>query len=154
MCIRDRSSFTVTFAGNTSASIPFGASNDQVQAALAPIAGSGIRVSDEGLPAGTWDVRFRTDSGIDQPLMTGIQSDGTPLSVVTQFDGGTTSSGVKRTGMNTYDANTTSRFTNVPGLLFADFDGPGAGNLFGGTGLGSQETFEARGDSGLSLIHI
>ena len=150
--------FTVSFNGITSSSIPFTASPAQVRAALNPFADNAstekierLQVSNEGLPAGTWDVRFRDAPGVDQPLMTGSQADGTPLLIVTQFDGGSpnVAAGVKRVGMNTYDLTSSTRLPGVTGLLFSDFDdGSNAANLFGGTGLGSQETFEARGDSG------
>src|SRR5436305_981601 len=48
--------FTLTFDGQTTAPLAQGAGAADVQAALDAIAS--VEVSDKGLPAGTWDVRF------------------------------------------------------------------------------------------------
>ncbi|MFO0845934.1 MAG: calcium-binding protein [Gemmataceae bacterium] len=138
--------FRLTFQGQTTAPLDAGATAAQVQAALGALAGIGtnnVEVSDRGLPAGTWDVRFVRGLGNrDVELLTASGA-----SVAEVFAGGNPEmTRVKREGRNVID--------HVEGqFLSYDFDdGTDAHNTWGDTGLFWGESGMERGDSGSPLL--
>jgi hypothetical protein len=138
-------SFRLTFAGQTTAPLAANATAAQVQAALGALPGVGagnVEVSDRGLPAGTWDVRFLRGLGNrDVELMTAVG----PAQVTELFAGGNPEmTRVKREGRNTID--------HVDGqFLSYDFDsGHSAHNTWGDAGW--YDSGMERGDSGSPLL--
>jgi hypothetical protein len=148
--------FKLTFKGQTTAALAANATAAQVQEALAALTSVGsdaggkpnVEVSDRGLPAGTWDVRFVRDlGGEDVELLTGAASGMNPVEVTECFAGGQSDMiRVKREGKNELD--------RIDGqFLGYDFDdGSDAHNSMGGTGLGGAEAGLERGDSGSPLL--
>ncbi len=149
--------FTLTFNGATTADIDQNATSSDVALALENLPGDvsangpDFLVSNEGLPANTWLVRFQGYGGTDVGQMTGVGSGAASVQVVTQFDGGSGSGGTKRQGNNRIDTITNSGGAVANDFANSDFDNGNAANdaLGGDTGVpGGDSGFDSRGDSG------
>ncbi len=140
--------FRLTFNGQTTAPISHQATREQLQAALealSTIGAGNVEVSDRGLPAGTWEVRFvRQLGGKDVAELTSPNSN---VEILELFAGGSEEmSRIKREGQNEID------YVNGQFLAF-DFDnGTAANSTWGSTGLGPREAGVERGDSGSPLL--
>jgi hypothetical protein len=145
--------FTLTFNGQTTAAIAQNANSQAVAAALRALAnisqdGAGVAnvvVSNAGLAANTWDVRFVNQLGYtDVNALTGAATGGATVNVATQFNGNQPGiNNVKHQGQNRYDVTAIGNTA-----LRSDWDNGNAANDAIGGNAPADTGFAARGDSG------